>query len=272
MADGFTNAPEDSSEPAARGRRSAGRSLPAQEQVPAFGPGELYGEIDSAEKLVGEIDRQIRGNQGVRNVVRRHGASGSVSHEAGADLLSQAAVGESILGYTETVAGRNGIRTGSRAFNANQDQAPLTHTHTRLVNVAVVERKNASVFDDDKFEVQEATIVPKKAGLSILMFDLCCANGRQQSRPKKASPAALDSSGPEYIDPSQWDRKPAAPGWDPKTDYHLTRETEEYSSPHSRVRRDEPLRLVRVNRLCVPERALGCWHARAQQHKRMFSY
>ena len=61
--------------------------MPAHEQVPAFGPGELYGEIDSAEKLVGEIDRQIRGNQGVRNVVRRHGASGSVSHEAGADLL-----------------------------------------------------------------------------------------------------------------------------------------------------------------------------------------
>jgi hypothetical protein len=66
----------------------------------------------AAEKLVGEIDRQIRNVNGIRHVVRRQGRDGSVSHEAGADILSQAALGESILGYTETVGGRNNIRTG----------------------------------------------------------------------------------------------------------------------------------------------------------------
>ena len=44
-----------------------------------------------------------------------------------------------------------------RTFNPANDTAPLTHTHTRLVNVAVVERKRmpysesgnrGSVFDD----------------------------------------------------------------------------------------------------------------------------
>jgi len=128
-------------------RRAAGRTRRAEEQVPEFGAGQLIGEIDcqrparcpppqparpvlshmrvlsltwalflsrpAAEKFYGEIDRQIRSSNGVRNVVRRHGPGGSVSHEAGADILSQAAIGESLLGYTEAVSGRNSIRTGT---------------------------------------------------------------------------------------------------------------------------------------------------------------
>jgi hypothetical protein len=203
---------------------------------------------------VGEIDRQLRNGNPVRNVVRRHGPNGSVSHEAGAGILSRAAVGESILGYTGVVAGRNGIRQGSRTFNPGNDSAPLTHTHTRLVNVAVVDRKNTNVFDDDKFEVQEATIVPKKSGLSILMFDLCCAKGRLREKPKKEADHStkkhLCSSGPEYIDPAQWDRRPTVKGWDPERDYHLTREAEVLSlnnPQHRSTRSDEPLRLGRTN-------------------------
>ena len=193
--------------------------------------------VAAAEKLVGEIDRQIRNVNGVRNMVRRQSRDGthsiSTSHEAGADVLSQAAVGEDILTYTETVSGRNGIRTGARAYNPGNDSGPLTHTHTRLVNVAVVERKRqpyseagnrGSVFDDAQFEVQEATIVPKKAGLSILMFDLCCSKGRQKTRTKKSSDANSNggeggrkmTAGPEYIDPSQWDKSPNMKGWDPQ--------------------------------------------------------
>ena len=128
-------------------RRAAGRTRRAEEQVPEFGAGQLIGEIDcqrparcpppqparpvmshmrvlsltwalflsrpAAEKFYGEIDRQIRSSNGVRNVVRRHGPGGSVSHEAGADILSQAAIGECLLGYTEAVSGRNSIRTGT---------------------------------------------------------------------------------------------------------------------------------------------------------------
>jgi len=49
------------------------------------------------------------------------------------------------------------LLSGVRTFNPANDTAPLTHTHTRLVNVAVVERKRmpysesgnrGSVFDD----------------------------------------------------------------------------------------------------------------------------
>ena len=67
---------------------------------------------------MGEIDRQIRSVGGVRNVVRRQGRDGSVSHEAGADILSQAAVGESLLGYTESVGAARAIRTGGRSGSA----------------------------------------------------------------------------------------------------------------------------------------------------------
>ncbi len=190
--------------------------------------------VAAAEKLVGEIDRQIRGVNGVRNMVRRQDRDGtcsiSVSHEAGADVLSQAAVGEDLLTYTETVSGRNGIRTGLRTYNPGNDSGPLTHTHTRLVNVAVVERKRqpyseggnrGSVFDDAQFEVQEATIVPKKAGLSILMFDLCCSKGRQKARPKKPGNESAGgrnsaATAPVFIDPSQWDKSPNMKGWDPQ--------------------------------------------------------
>ena len=61
---------------------------------------------------MGEIDRQIRSGNGVRSVVRRQGRDGSVAHEAGADILSQAAVGGEILGYTESVGAARSIRTG----------------------------------------------------------------------------------------------------------------------------------------------------------------
>jgi len=137
------------------------------------------------------------------------------------------------------------------------------------VNVAVVNRKlmpdsetgyRGSVFDDTQFEVQEATLVPKKAGLSILMFDLCCAKGRQKARPKKAvtNGSALPSNGPEYIDPTQWDKKLQIRGWDPQKDYHLTRETESlslHSTPHQRSRKDEPLRLQQLH--CRRNRNVG---------------
>jgi len=33
------------------------------------------------------------------------------------------------------------MHTDTRTFNPANDSAPLTHTHTRLVNVAVVDRK-----------------------------------------------------------------------------------------------------------------------------------
>ena len=71
------------------------------------------GVATAAEKLVGEIDRQIRGvGNGVRHVVRRQTRDGSVQHEAGAGILAQAALGDDILGYTGTVAGRNTMNTG----------------------------------------------------------------------------------------------------------------------------------------------------------------
>ena len=71
------------------------------------------GVAAAAEKFVSEIDRQIRGvGNGVRHVVRRQTRDGSVQHEAGAGMLAQAALGDDILGYTGTVAGRNTMNTG----------------------------------------------------------------------------------------------------------------------------------------------------------------
>ncbi len=48
-----------------------------------------------------EVDRQLRSVSTTRNVVRMNGGNGSVSHEAGAGVLSQAAVGDDIKGYTD---------------------------------------------------------------------------------------------------------------------------------------------------------------------------
>jgi len=155
----------------AEGMRYAG---PREENIPDFGTSQIVQEIDSAEKIAREVDRQLRYGSTL-NVVRRTAADGSVRYEAGAEVLSQAAVGDDLLGYTEIVSGRNSIRTGSRIYNRTNDATPLTHTHTRLVNVAVVERRNRDPgdgTDSATFEVQEATVVPKKAGMSILMFDL----------------------------------------------------------------------------------------------------
>jgi hypothetical protein len=38
------------------------------------------------------------------------------------------------------VSERRAILSGSRIYNRSNDSTPLTHSHTRLVNVAVVER------------------------------------------------------------------------------------------------------------------------------------
>mmetsp|Transcript_60854 Transcript_60854/g.143279 ORF Transcript_60854/g.143279 Transcript_60854/m.143279 type:complete len:155 (+) Transcript_60854:63-527(+) len=119
--------------------RSAGRRA-NPDDMPQFGPLQLVQQIDSAEKIVKEVDRQLRSGSTVRNVVRRSGGDGSVSYEAGAGVLSQAAVGEDIKCYTDLVSERQAIRSGSRTYNRSNDSTPLTHSHTRMVNVAVVER------------------------------------------------------------------------------------------------------------------------------------
>ncbi len=58
-----------------------------------------------------------------------------------------------------------------RTFNPAIDTAPLTHTHTRLVNVAVVERKRmpysesgnrGSVFDDAEVSFLNYFFIIKK--------------------------------------------------------------------------------------------------------------
>jgi hypothetical protein len=84
-------------------------------QAPTFSPylPLIPHTLAAAEKLVGEIDRQIRRSSGVRSVVRRQGRDGSVSHEAGADILSHAAVGGDILAYTESVSAARAIRSGA---------------------------------------------------------------------------------------------------------------------------------------------------------------
>ncbi|EKX52853.1 hypothetical protein GUITHDRAFT_161093, partial [Guillardia theta CCMP2712] len=205
----------------AEGMRYAG---PREENIPDFGTSQIVQEIDSAEKIAREVDRQLRYGSTL-NVVRRTAADGSVRYEAGAEVLSQAAVGDDLLGYTEIVSGRNSIRTGSRIYNRTNDATPLTHTHTRLVNVAVVERRNRDPgdgTDSATFEVQEATVVPKKAGMSILMFDLCCSKGRR-TRPKKprARSGMREDPSPEQVG-AAWEAPSRVKVWDPTIDYHLS--------------------------------------------------
>mmetsp|Transcript_38309 Transcript_38309/g.59808 ORF Transcript_38309/g.59808 Transcript_38309/m.59808 type:complete len:197 (+) Transcript_38309:54-644(+) len=162
-------------------RRMAGSR---RDILPEFGPKQLVEELDSAEKIVKEVDRQLRGGAKLQVVKRHNGPNGSVSHETGAAVLSQAAVGEDILGYTDYVSERQSIRNGNtRTLSRPTDCTPLASTHTLLVNTAVVERPVLPYSEkgrkdtrgggaDDQFEVQESTIVPNRSGMSILMFDL----------------------------------------------------------------------------------------------------
>uniref|UniRef100_A0A6U6BBE9 Uncharacterized protein n=1 Tax=Guillardia theta TaxID=55529 RepID=A0A6U6BBE9_GUITH len=144
-----------------------------------------------------------------------------------------------------SVSGRNSIRTGSRIYNRTNDATPLTHTHTRLVNVAVVERRNRDPgdgTDSATFEVQEATVVPKKAGMSILMFDLCCSKGRR-TRPKKprARSGMREDPSPEQVG-AAWEAPSRVKVWDPTIDYHLSSVQRARQSSS-----DVQLRLLRSN-------------------------
>jgi len=102
-----------------------------------------------------------------------------------------------ILQGTSGMAERSAIRSGASTFNVSNDSTPLTHTFTRMVNVAVVDRPNlpfseqaqasqspgADADQDDRhFTVKETTVMPQRTGMSLLMFDLCCAAPRVQQR------------------------------------------------------------------------------------------
>jgi hypothetical protein len=102
-----------------------------------------------------------------------------------------------ILQGTSGMAERSEIRSGASTFNVSNDSTPLTHTYTRMVNVAVVDRPNLPFSeqaqasqspgaeaerDDRHFTVKETTVMPQRTGMSLLMFDLCCAAPRVQQR------------------------------------------------------------------------------------------
>jgi len=46
-----------------------------------------------------------------------------------------------ILDLTQGLAERSAIRSGTSVFNLSNDSTPLTHSYTRMVNTAVIERR-----------------------------------------------------------------------------------------------------------------------------------
>ena len=79
---------------------------------------------------------------------------------------------------------------GTRTFNPGNDSAPLTHTHTRLVNVAVVERKRmpysengnrGSVFDDERVRARLHCVCTVLCVLFVLRV-MCALRERERGR------------------------------------------------------------------------------------------
>mmetsp|Transcript_18197 Transcript_18197/g.44691 ORF Transcript_18197/g.44691 Transcript_18197/m.44691 type:complete len:259 (+) Transcript_18197:55-831(+) len=202
-------------------------------EVPEFGARELVQEIDSAQKFARELDRQLRGYRGrVRTDAVWDGSIGRDS-----SIMSQAAVGDEILDLTNGVGERMSLRSGASFFSVSNDSTLLTHSHTRLVNVAVIDRQSLSFSeqgvhkeDDDatQFQVHEATIMPQRTGMSLLMFDLCCAQPRIRRDQKKAYPGVRAGARPNRcatesgISMLQKIRRSRGSEWDPETDAHLT--------------------------------------------------
>lgn len=93
---------------------------------------------------------------------------------------------------TAGMAERSAIRSGTSIFSVSNDSTPLTHSYTRMVNVVVVDRQNLpfseqanqGAEDERHFMIKEATVMPQRTGMSLLMFDLCCSSPRvhQQRR------------------------------------------------------------------------------------------
>ena len=164
----------------------------------------------------------------------------SVNDNAGGAALTRAALGDDIVTYTQMVSERSSIRAREQTIVCDSsDKSPMTaYTRTRLKNAAVVERPVLPYSESGRkhvdevsyetakdFEVHESTWVPARAGISMIMFDMCCANKRQQlgKKSRQQAAAAHVSQAPEIVETIHLPgARSAQDGWDPRFDTHLS--------------------------------------------------
>ena len=125
----------------------------------------------AAEKIVKEVDRQLRGNT-KKSVVTLQ-------------FDSESPAGQ----YERRGSHKNGIRSVQTSFLVSRTNgtSPIANCHTKIVNKAVVDRRllpyseeKRQYYEENQFQIEEATVVPERSGLSLILHELCCSKPRRK--------------------------------------------------------------------------------------------
>jgi hypothetical protein len=123
---------------------------------------------------VKEVDRQLRGNS-KRSVVTLQFDS------------SQQSSPNDRTGFQ-----KNGIRSVQTCFliSRTNGTSPIANCHAKIVNRAVVDRQllpyseeaaKCQYYEENQFQIEEATVVPERSSLSLILHELCCSKPRRKN-------------------------------------------------------------------------------------------
>ena len=133
----------------------------------------------AAEKIVKEVDRQLRGHGKKTTVTLQMEPSGDYASPRTAQQRSQR-------------PGIHSVQTSiclSRGAVASPLQASMSNGHTKIINRATVDRpvlpySEASSkfqhYDEHQFRIEEASMVSERSSLSLILHELCCAKPRSK--------------------------------------------------------------------------------------------
>ena len=130
--------------------------------------------FSAAEKIVKEVDRQLRGNS-KKSVVTLQFDPSSQNGQFDKN------------GYQ-----KNAIRSVETCFLVSRanGSSPIANCHTKIVNRAVVDRQllpyseeaaKCHYYEENQFQIEEATVVPERSGLSLILHELCCSKPRSKA-------------------------------------------------------------------------------------------
>lgn len=131
-----------------------------------------------------EVDRQLRGNS-KRSVV-------TLQYDSSQPTNLNERNGTS----------KNGIRSVQTSFLVSRANgtSPLVNCHTKIVNRAVVDRQllpyseeaaKRQYYEENQFQIEEATVVPERSSLSLILHELCCSKPRRKTVACKNEPAGI---------------------------------------------------------------------------------